>query len=246
MPIVAPVLPSQVMGPAPMSLARGVIDAVFCLMGCLAEKGRAKLTLRAVRGAARPEQGQRLLADALPPVVASVLEPAEPEAMRMRLKQLREPPGRAGLDKDDWRGPLGVFGLVFLSTFPVVIPFILMHDAVPALRVSNAIAVVLPFLAGRAFGRITGRSPAWVGAAMVVLGSILWASRSRWGDEPFLSRVGWTEGHAHEGNHRRAEEAGPCALRGRSRAGRARRLGRSARSWASTGGPPRARPRNAG
>ena len=93
--------------------------------------------------------------------------------MRLRLKQLPEPPERARLGKDDWRGALGVFLLVFLSTFPVVIPFIVMHDAVPALRVSNAIAIVLLFVAGYAFGRITGRRPVRVGISMVVLGSIL-------------------------------------------------------------------------
>ena len=93
--------------------------------------------------------------------------------MRVRLKQLPEPPGRARLGRDDWRGALQVFLLVFLSTFPVVIPFIVMRDAVPALRVSNAIAIVLLFVAGYAFGRITGRRPVWVGIAMVVLGSIL-------------------------------------------------------------------------
>ena len=106
-------------------------------------------------------------------MVASVLEPAELEAMRVRLKQLPEPPVRARLDGDDWRGALGVFLLVFLSTFPVVIPFIVMRDAVPALRVSNAIAVALLFVAGYAFGRITGRRPVVAGIVMVVFGSIL-------------------------------------------------------------------------
>jgi VIT1/CCC1 family predicted Fe2+/Mn2+ transporter len=80
---------------------------------------------------------------------------------------------RARAGKDTWQGALGVFLLVFLSTFPVVIPFIVMRDAVPALRVSNIIAVALLFGAGHAFGRLTGRRPVWVGIAMVVLGSIL-------------------------------------------------------------------------
>ena len=62
---------------------------------------------------------------------------------------------------------------MFLSTFPVVIPFIFMHNAGPALRVSNAIAIVMLFLTGYAFGRMTGRHPWLVGIAMVVLGSIL-------------------------------------------------------------------------
>ena len=77
------------------------------------------------------------------------------------------------MSKDDGRGALGVFLWVFLSTFPVTIPFILMRNPVPALRVSNAIAVSLLFVAGYAFGRLTGRSPVWAGSAMVLLGSIL-------------------------------------------------------------------------
>jgi hypothetical protein len=164
---------TMLVGALGCNLAWGLIDAVFYLMGCLAEKGRGLVTFRAVREAGDPGHGQRLIADELPPVVASVLEPAELEALRVRLKQLPEPPPRAGLGRDDWRGALGVFLLVFLSTFPVVIPFIVMRDAVPALRVSNAIAVALLFAAGYAFGRLTGRHPFWMGSAMVVLGSIL-------------------------------------------------------------------------
>jgi hypothetical protein len=164
---------TMLVGALGCNLAWGVIDAVLYLMGCLAERGHGLQTFRAVREAADPERGHRLILDALPPVVASVLEPPELEAMRARLKQLPEPPGRAGLGLDDWRGALQVFLIVFLSTFPVVIPFIVMHDAVPALRVSNVIAVVLLFAAGYYFGRITGRRPVWVGSAMVVLGSVL-------------------------------------------------------------------------
>jgi hypothetical protein len=46
-------------------------------MGCLAERSRGLSTFRAVREATDHERAQRLIADALPPVVASVLEPAE-------------------------------------------------------------------------------------------------------------------------------------------------------------------------
>ncbi len=164
---------TMLVGALGCNVAWGLIDAVFYLMGCLAEKSRGLLTYRAVREATDPERAQRLIADVLPPVVASVLEPTELEAVRVRLKQLPDPPVRAGLGQDDWRGALQVFLLVFLSTFPVVVPFILMRDAMPALRVSNAIAVVLLFVAGYAFGRITGRRPVWAGSSMVVLGSVL-------------------------------------------------------------------------
>src|SRR5215213_8847872 len=164
---------TMLIGALGCNLAWGIIDAVLYLMGCLAEKGRGLLTFRAVRTAADPKEAQRHIADALPPVVASVLQPDELEAVRHRLMQLPEPPAKAQLSKDDWLGAVGVFLLVFLCTFPVVIPFIFMSHAGPALRVSNAVAVVMLFLTGYAFARITGRH-AWVtGFSMVVLGLIL-------------------------------------------------------------------------
>ena len=93
--------------------------------------------------------------------------------IRKRLIQLPEPPTHVRLSKDDWLGSLGVFVLVFLSTFPVALPFIFMSDAGPALRTSNAIAIVMLFVLGHVFGRMTGRHPWLVGIAMVVLGSML-------------------------------------------------------------------------
>jgi len=89
---------TMLVGALGCNLAWGIIDAIFYLMGCLAEKSRGLSTLRSVREATDPERAQRLIADALP-LVGSVLEPAELEAMRLRLKQLPEPPERAGWDK---------------------------------------------------------------------------------------------------------------------------------------------------
>lgn len=155
------------------NLAWGIIDGVLFLLGCLAEKGRGLLAFHAVRKATDPTEAQRLIAEAVPSAIASVLTPAELEAVSQRLKQLPTPPERAQLDKNDWLGAGGVFLLVFLCTFPVVIPFIFMRNAGPALRVSNVIAIVMLFSTGYAFGRMTGRHPWLVGILMVVLGLIL-------------------------------------------------------------------------
>ena len=80
---------------------------------------------------------------------------------------------QARLEQDDWRGAAGVFLLVFLCTFPVVVPFIFMHNAGPALRVSNVVAILMLFSTGYAFGRLSGYRPWLVGISMVVLGMIL-------------------------------------------------------------------------
>ena len=121
----------------------------------------------------KPQQAERLMKDALPRVVTSVLAPSELESMRERLKQLPEPPEHARLGKDDWLGAIGVFFVVFLSMFPLLIPFLFMDSAVSALRVSNAIAIVMLFLTGYAFGRLTGRRPWKVGVSMVLFGGVL-------------------------------------------------------------------------
>ena len=163
---------AMLIGALGCNLAWGIIDAALYLMGCLAEKGQGLLTFRAVRGASDPQQAQRLIAEALPPVVASVLTASELGSLRQRLQELPEPPRRARLGKDEWRGAVGVFLLVFLATFPVVIPFIVVQRASAAMRMSNAIAILLLFVTGYAFGRITGHRPWLVGIAMVILGSL--------------------------------------------------------------------------
>ena len=155
------------------NLAWGIIDAVLYLMGTVAEEGRALMTFHAVRAAADPQRAQHIIASALPPVLASVMQPPEFAALHQRLTQLPEPPRSPRLRKDDWLGALAVFLIVFLSTFPVVIPFLVVPDAVRALRVSNAVAIVMLFLTGYAYGRLTGRHPWVVGIAMVLLGGVL-------------------------------------------------------------------------
>jgi len=164
---------TMLVGALGCNLAWGIIDGVLYLLGSMAEKGRGLLTIHAVRKATDPIEAQRLVAEALPNVVASVLKPAELEAVSQRLKELPEPPEKERLGKEDWLGAVGVFLLVFLCTFPVVIPFLVMRNAGPALRVSNVIAIVMLFLTGYAFGRMTGRHPWLIGVSMVVLGLIL-------------------------------------------------------------------------
>jgi VIT1/CCC1 family predicted Fe2+/Mn2+ transporter len=154
------------------NLAWGLVDSIMYLMARLSGRAESLRTALAVRGAPNAEAARRAIADALPPAVASVLPPAALEEVREHLTTGDLPP-RPRLVKDDWLGAIGVFLLVFLCTFPVVIPFVVMQDAVRALRVSNAIAVGLLFLTGFAFGRNAGMRPWQTGLATVLLGAAL-------------------------------------------------------------------------
>jgi hypothetical protein len=164
---------TMLVGALGCNLAWGVIDAIFYLMGCIAEHGRNLATFRAVKQAPDERLARRIVADALPPIVASLLEQKELDDIRMRLQRMPEPDGAGGLTRNDYLGALGVFLLVFLSTFPVALPFMLLADVRPAMRVSNAVAVISLFLTGFAFGRLSGRQPWLFGIGMVVLGLVL-------------------------------------------------------------------------
>jgi VIT1/CCC1 family predicted Fe2+/Mn2+ transporter len=164
---------TMLIGALGCNLAWGIIDGILYLMGCLSEQGRGIRALRALRKAAAPEAAHRVIADALPPMVAATLGPAEYESVRQKLVQLPEPPSRPRLGKDEWLGAFAVFLWVFLTTFPVTIPFICMNEVGRAMRFSNVIAVVLLFLTGYAFGRVAEYRPWLTGLAMVVLGGVL-------------------------------------------------------------------------
>lgn len=92
------------------------------------------------------------------------------------LSRLPEPRPRPRLGARDWLAALGIFLWVFVITFPVAIPFVVVRDVRLALRISNGIAVVLLFLAGYAFGRSSGLRPGWTGLVMVLLGGALVAA----------------------------------------------------------------------
>jgi VIT1/CCC1 family predicted Fe2+/Mn2+ transporter len=165
---------TMLIGALGCNIAWGIIDGILYLMGCLSEQGRGIRSLRALRKAAAPAEAHRVIADTLPPMVAAALDPAEYEALRQKLVRLPEPPAHPRLRKQEWLGALAVFLWVFLVTFPVATPFIFMDDVGRAMRVSNAIAIVLLFLTGHAFGRIAEYKRPWLtGLAMVVLGTVL-------------------------------------------------------------------------
>jgi VIT1/CCC1 family predicted Fe2+/Mn2+ transporter len=131
------------------------------------------LTLRAIRQAPDSETARRILADTLPPELVTLLPPEQFELMRQKLRQWPEPSRGQGLTKRDWTGALGLCLLSFLSTFPVVIPFLFLSDARLALRVSYAIAIVMLFCCGYVFGIHSGLRPWAAGLAMVAVGSAL-------------------------------------------------------------------------
>jgi hypothetical protein len=164
---------TMLIGALGSNIAWGIIDAIFYLMNSLGQRGHGILVLRRLRETTDPATANSLIADELPPVLVSVLRTGDLETLRERLATLPEPPKRIPFYKDDFRGAIGVFVFVFLTIFPVAIPFMLMSDPVRALRVSNAIAIVLLFIGGYRLAKYSGANPWRLGLIMVCVGAAL-------------------------------------------------------------------------
>jgi hypothetical protein len=163
---------TMLLGALGCNLAWGIIDAGVLLMARVNEQGRNILKWRALREAPDSRTARRIIADSLPPLLASTLHAEQLESLRLRLQQIPEP-SLPRLTKSDCLGALGICILSFLSTFPIVIPFMLVNDAKLALRISNAVAIAMLFVCGYLFGKCAGFRPTAMGLSMVAVGGAL-------------------------------------------------------------------------
>jgi hypothetical protein len=164
---------TMLIGALGCNLAWGIIDAGIYIMARVHERGRKAMLFRALRDAPDVDAARRVIADALPPLVTAVLSPAQLESMRQNVREMPSATARWTVTKSDALGALGVFLLVFLSTLPVAIPFVLIADVKTGLRASNAVAIVMLFCCGYAFGHHAGIRPWPTGIVMVAVGLVL-------------------------------------------------------------------------
>jgi len=164
---------SMLVGALGCNLAWGLVDAVMYVLTSIAMRGRGDVLLRQLAASADKAVGHQVIADVLPERIAEVVDAEDLERIRKRLTLAPVPPMRTRVLKEDFLGAAGVFLLVFLSTFPVTIPFMVMSDARLALRISNAVALVMLFLLGWSLAKSTGGSPWRFGSAMLLLGMAL-------------------------------------------------------------------------
>jgi hypothetical protein len=155
------------------NIAWGLVDGVMFLMSALTERGRGILTVRAVRDAVTAQEAHAAIAGAVPPVMASILTHEDFERLRLGLTQLRGLPDKPRLTGRDWTGAVVVFLLVFLSTFPIVIPFIVFDRVHVAVRVSNLIAILMMFVAGYRLAAYGGVHQVRAGVSVALLGVVL-------------------------------------------------------------------------
>jgi VIT1/CCC1 family predicted Fe2+/Mn2+ transporter len=154
------------------NIAWGLVDAVMFLINALAGRGRDLVITDEVRGA-ETGRGRAIIRDAIPPILTAALTDADFERIRQGIVAMRDVPATPRLVREDWAGALAVFLLVVLSTFPVVIPFLVFRNVPLAMRTSNGIAVMLLCAGGFVLARHAGLRPWRTALTMVALGVTL-------------------------------------------------------------------------
>lgn len=153
------------------NLAWGFVDGVMYVLRSIVARGRKANLLQSVRAAAGPEQAHRLIADEIGRLATAIGTEGLERVRRFAVEQPAQDVPPARVTWPDLRGAVAVFLLVFLSTFPVVLPFVFIADPGVAKRVSAVVAISMMFVCGYAWGRYAGARPWRTGLVMVMLGT---------------------------------------------------------------------------
>ena len=163
----------MVLGALGCNVAWGILDAFMYLATCFTQRARNLSLQRALHRNPDPDLALKTIADAIPPVIVSVMSAQELDSVRTGLMSLPEVDGGPRITTHEWLEGLAVFVVVFLSTFPVAVPFLFIENPRLAMRVSNGIALLMLFLAGYAFGSYAHYRPWRMGFWMALFGVVL-------------------------------------------------------------------------
>jgi VIT1/CCC1 family predicted Fe2+/Mn2+ transporter len=155
------------------NLAWGLVDAVMHLVATTTQKRRTQVLLQKLRESGDGAAGRALIADEMPGPLAASIGDEGLEQLRLRLAARPPESARPRLTARDAGDAVIVFFLVVLSTFPLVVPFMLIDETARALLWSRLVAVGMLFIAGATLARYSGGNTWLNGLAMAAIGALL-------------------------------------------------------------------------
>lgn len=155
------------------NIAWGLVDAIMYLMNIAVERGHSIMVIKKIHESKNPDEAGTILKDEISPTLAGLMTTVELNDLSNRLKKLPEPSKKNLLTFTDVWSAMQIFLLVFLCTFPVAIPFGLFDDLSMAMRVSNAVALLLLFVGGFILGGYAGFRKGITAFAYMLMGVLL-------------------------------------------------------------------------
>jgi hypothetical protein len=154
------------------NLAWGLIDGVMYLFAQQFDRYRNHRTVLELRATASEDEFRARVLEAAPPFLGKALT-ADSLARVRQLVDAYPAKRPAFLSAKELETAGLICLIVFVSTFPLVVPFIFMQDAWLALRVSHAVAAVMLFVLGWKLGRWSGASAPASGMVFATVGVVL-------------------------------------------------------------------------
>jgi hypothetical protein len=154
------------------NLAWGLIDGVIYLLQLQYERYRIHRMALELRELSAEEAFRRRVAAELPPLVAAGLNADSYRYLRQAVQSYAQP-RPAYWSRQEFAAAGLICALVFASTFPLVLPFMVMQEPYLALRTSHAIAVAMLFILGWRLGRWSGASALGSATLLALVGTIL-------------------------------------------------------------------------
>ena len=141
------------------NLAWGLVDGIMYIMDEVILRARAIIQINKMRDAGSRVEEREIVKDNISPLIAEFISDEEIDHLIEKLKQQPKATLKNATSIKDFRNAGIIFLLVFISTFPVAIPFFIFHNVIVALRVSNLIGLLSMFALGYSLARYTGLRP---------------------------------------------------------------------------------------
>lgn len=154
------------------NLAWGIVDGVMHVLTTVVERVRRRGFIDALRREPLERSRARFL-DNLPDNIRLVASEPEIDALLLRARDLPRDGRPSVVTTGDLKAALAIFVLVAISTLPPSLPFLFIERIDVAMRVSNAIALIMLFAVGARLGQYMGRSPWPMAFAMAAIGGVL-------------------------------------------------------------------------
>jgi VIT family protein len=162
-----------VVGAVGCNIAWGIIDAALFLLGTLYYRSRRARYFRTLKGAGSEAEALAAVSEEFGLEDEPLAVQAEDQArlhQAISVLAAHSRVVRARLTGGDLAAALVIFFLVSATAIPGVVPFLLLGNSYLALRVSNAVLLLLLFGVGHWWGHYTDAKPWKVGSAVALLG----------------------------------------------------------------------------
>jgi hypothetical protein len=155
------------------NLAWGLVDGIMYIMDTLIGRAHSIQQLQKLKKTESLDASRDIIRDNISPLISEIMTNDEIDQLNDKMKQLPEVHIKNSLNLKDFMIAGQIFLLVFLSTLPVAMPFLLLQDVALAMRLSNLIALILLFLAGYSLAKYSGLRPWLTAFAYVAIGVFL-------------------------------------------------------------------------